>query len=47
MAEQWWWAVDTEGHVMRKSTNRVYLSEVARLKGWTVKKAPKEKTGGE
>lgn len=42
MTEKWWYAVDADGNVMRKSTNRKYLAEVARLKGWTVKPANKK-----
>lgn len=38
--EKWWYAIDKHGTVMRKSTNHKYLSEVARLKGWTVTDRP-------
>jgi hypothetical protein len=40
MSEKWWYAVDEDGRVTRKSTNHTYLSEVARLKGWKVTDKP-------
>lgn len=39
MQEKWWYAIDKQGNIQRKSTNKTLLDQVAKLKGWTVKPA--------